>query len=232
MANSIERLTPVDLQKLLMLNGFELENYGADGYWGIETQHACEAWFEIGRDLISPPPTPTEPSVPDDWFPECDMDRVIIHWTAGSYNVSETDKEHYHFIIGGNLVWVRGDYSIKANVSTSDGDGYAAHTSQFNTKSIGISAACMAGAIESPFNPGKYPLTKEQWLHLAAGAAYLCRKYAIAVTEQTVLQHGEVQKNCGVPQSGKWDINKLPWEPSWSPEKVCDTFREEVQRRL
>lgn len=225
-------LTPTDFQKLLISNGFALPKYGADGYWGGETEDACEAWFTTGRDLLNPPPVPPQPDVPDDWTPACDMDRVIVHWTAGSYEVSQTDKEHYHFIVGGDLVWIKGDYSIKANVSTSDADGYAAHTKSFNTKSIGIAAACMAGAIESPFNPGKYPLLKDQWLALAGGAAYLCKKYGIPVSPTTVLQHGEVQKNCGVQQDGKWDINKLPWEPGWSMSQVGDAFRSEVAKRL
>lgn len=229
---AVSKLTPVDFQKLLIDNGFGLPKYGADGDWGGETADACETWFGTGRDLANPPPVPPEPDVPADWTPACDMDRVIVHWTAGGYTVSATDREHYHFIVDGNLVWVRGDYSIKANVSTSDADGYAAHTKSFNTKSIGIAAACMAGAIESPFSAGKYPLLEEQWLGLAAGAAYLCRKYGIPVTPTTVLQHGEVQKNCGVPQENKWDIMKLPWAPTWTPENVGNAFRSEVSRRL
>ena len=229
---SVSKLTPRDFQKLLVENGFPLPKYGADGYWGQETIDACETWFPTGRDLANPVSIPPDPTVPPEWTPACDMDRIIVHWTAGSYDVSATDREHYHFIIGSNLVWVRGDYSIKANVSTSDSDGYAAHTKSFNTKSIGIAAACMAGAVESPFNPGKYPLLEEQWLALAAGAAYLCRKYSIPVTPTTVLQHGEVQKNCGVAQDGKWDINKLPWEPSMSAVDVGNLFRREVSARL
>lgn len=168
-------------------------------------------------------------------LPDCKMSRVIIHWTAGSYEISKTDREHYHYIVGyenGKLQVVQGDYSIKANVSTSDGDGYAAHVNQFNTGSIGIAAACMAGAIENPFNPGAYPLTQEQWLILAVGAAALCNKYKIEVTPQTVLQHGEVEKNCGVPQKGKWDICKLPWQPSWTTEQVGIDFRTKVMQRL
>jgi len=160
------------------------------------------------------------------------MKTIVIHWTAGSYSVSATDKEHYHIITDSGGKLYRGDYSIKANVSTSDGDGYAAHTNQYNTKSIGISAACMAGAVESPFNPGAYPLLQVQWLTLAQMAAELCRKYGIGVKSTTVLQHGEVQKNLGVPQSGKWDICKLPWAPNLSSVEVCNQFRSEVSRRL
>lgn len=168
-------------------------------------------------------------------LPDCKMSRVIIHWTGGGYLVSPHDKECYHYIVGyadGRLQVVQGDNSIKANVSTNDADGYAAHVKGFNTGSIGIAAACMADATESPFNVGPYPLTQEQWLLLAVGAAEMCKKYNIAVTPQTVLQHGEVEENCGKPQDGKWDICKLPWQPSWSKYQVGDAFRTEVSRRL
>jgi len=157
------------------------------------------------------------------------MQRVIVHWTAGSYTVSSTDRESYHIIVGGDGQLVRGDNSIKANVSTSDSDGYAAHTKNCNSGSIGISAACMAGAIESPFNAGGYPLRQVQWDTLAAVAADLCRSYSIEVSPTTVLQHGEVQANLGIAQSGKWDINVLPWDPAL---KGGDVFRENVSRIL
>lgn len=163
--------------------------------------------------------------VPSEWLPDCTMLRVISHWTAGGYSVSTVDKEHYHIIVDGNGKLVRGDFSIKANVSTNDSDGYAAHTKSCNSGSIGIAAACMANAVESPFNSGAYPLTRQQWTVLIAVAADLCKKYKIEVTPKTVLQHGEVQKNLGITQSGKWDIMRLPFEPSWSGQEVGNNFR-------
>ena len=63
-----------------------------------------------------------------------------------------TDHEHYHVVVGGTGELDRGDHPISDNSNTSDND-YAAHTKNCNTQSIGISAACMAGAIESPFSP-------------------------------------------------------------------------------
>jgi hypothetical protein len=226
---SIEILTPIALQQLLMTHGYALPKYGADGDWGGESAAACEAWFERGDDLALAPgegqPGGGILVVPDEWMPACAMDRIIVHWTAGSYTVSATDRECYHIIVGGDGSLYRGDNSIKANVSTNDADGYAAHTKSLNTGSIGISAACMAGAIESPFQAGGYPLLKVQWAALAAVAADLCRTYDIPVTPETVLQHGEVQANLGVQQNGKWDINKLPWRPD---ENAGDLFRRNV----
>jgi N-acetyl-anhydromuramyl-L-alanine amidase AmpD len=222
--------TPIEFQKRLIEHGYSLPQYGADGYWGDETSEACQRWFRDGTDLAADlPPVAAAGLVPIDWMPECSMQRVIVHWTAGSYTVSAVDREHYHIIVGGDAGLVRGDFPITANVSTNDADGYAAHTKSCNSGSIGVSAACMAGAIESPFSPGSYPLLKTQWQTLAAVAADLCNRYGIKVTPQTVLQHGEVQANLGIAQSGKWDINVLPWAPT---EDAGDAFRAEVKARL
>jgi hypothetical protein len=232
---TIKQLHPDDLQTLLMDRGYDLGSYGADGIWGSKTSAAIEGWFGRGEDLaaaVEPLPPPGQGIVPDEWLPDCKMNKLIFHWSAGAYTVSAADKEHYHIIVGGDLKLVRGDYSIKANVSTSDGDGYAAHTSQCNTGAIGIAVACMANAVESPFNPGSYPLTKDMWLTGAQVAAECCRKYALKVTPTTVLSHGEVQKNLGISQSGKWDVGKLPWQPSWSSAQVYDAWRSEVSKRI
>jgi hypothetical protein len=234
-----EKLTPKDFQRRLVEHGFDLPKYGADGDWGEETATACDNWFAEGTDLLTDPDVVPPPStgvgegiVPADWMPSCDMDKIIIHWTAGSYTVSATDKEHYHIIVAGDGKLVRGDKSIQANVSTSDNDGYAAHTKSCNTKSIGISAACMAGARESPFNAGAYPLKELQWDTLAEAVAELCNEYNIAVTPTTVLQHGEVEANLNIAQDGKWDIMKLPWNTGLSGKQVGDEFRAKVKALL
>jgi hypothetical protein len=229
---TIESLTPVELQRLLMQHGYALPEFGADGFWGEESANACEAWFKIGTDLAIDAGDVPEGGmgvVPPDWMPACMMERIIVHWTAGSYTVSATDREHYHIIVGGDGQLARGDKPITANVSTSDNDGYAAHTKSCNSGSIGISAACMAGAVESPFQAGGYPLKPVQWAVLAAVAADLCVAYGIEVTPETVLQHGEVQDNLGISQDGKWDINVLPWMPD---ENAGDLFRLNVGRLL
>lgn len=227
-------LRPTDFQKLLQSHGYPLPQFGADGYWGEETSAACAMWFRDGSDLEGElPDAPTTGIVPADWMPDCAMQKIIVHWTAGSYVVSAVDREHYHIIVGGDGQLVRGDYSIKANVSTSDADGYAAHTKSCNSGSIGISAACMAGAIQGPpFKPGSYPLLESQWRTLAAVAADLATKYDIALGPKTILQHGEVQANLGIAQSGKWDICALPWLPNLTSAEAGDAFREVVANYL
>lgn len=152
--------------------------------------------------------------LPDAWKPACKMDRIILHWTGGSYVASSLDKEHYHFLVQGDLSVVRGKHPITANVNIKgkSSDHYAAHTRGTNTGSIGISICAMAGGVEVPFNAGKYPLTEAQWQRAAEVIADLCRTYGIAVTNKTVLTHAEVQPNLGIAQAGKWDMSRLAFD--------------------
>lgn len=191
------------------------------------------------KNLFTPARPVPKPSriyrLPDDWMPAAAMKRVIIHWTAGSYIASETDREHYHFLVEGDLDVVRGKHPITANISVSgkSPDNYAAHTRNCNTGSIGVSICASAGANESPYNPGRAPLTEIQWQRAAEVVASLCRRYNIAVTDRTVLTHAEVQPNLGITQAGKWDVTRLPWDSSIKGAKACgDDFRARVKSYL
>lgn len=169
----------------------------------------------------------------DSWLPEASMRRVILHWTAGTYNASATDLEHYHFLIQGNGNAVRGDHSVDDNEAPLNTDDYAAHTKNCNTGSIGIAVCCMAGAIESPFSAGEYPLTENQWAWLIQAAAELCQAYQIQVTKETVLSHAEVQGTLGIKQNGKWDITRLPFLPEVvGATEVGNLFRSGVKEWL
>lgn len=169
--------------------------------------------------------------IPNGWMPNCSMKRIIVHWTAGGYKASSLDKAHYHILIedDGNLV--KGTHSIQDNVSTGD-NIYAAHTFKLNTGSIGVSVCCMAGAIESPFNPGSFPMTKKQWETMSQVVAELCQFYSISVTPQTVLGHGEVETILGIDQGGKWDPMVLPWDQSLGKKKVGEQFRAIVKSKI
>lgn len=106
--------------------------------------------------------------VSSDWMPSCSMKRIIVHWTAGQHRASETDRKHYHILVESDGGLVRGTHSIEDNVPTTD-QRYAAHTLGFNTGSIGVSACCMASAVERPFEAGNCPMTRKQWEMLAPG---------------------------------------------------------------
>jgi N-acetyl-anhydromuramyl-L-alanine amidase AmpD len=169
--------------------------------------------------------------VPQAWMPNCSMKRVILHWTAGKHKASSLDKAHYHILIEDDGTLVRGTHTILDNVSTGD-DRYAAHTLKCNTGSIGVSVCCMEGAVERPFNSGNFPMTKTQWETMAQVVAELCEFYDIDVTPQTVLGHGEVTKELGIDQGGKWDPMVLPWDTKPSFTQVGDQFRDLVKSKI
>lgn len=227
--STISELTPAMLVRLLKAKGFEPER---GGKW--RTAEAVAEWLEAGVDLLAKPaesPVIVGALMPKEWLDNGRAERIIVHWTAGAYLVSALDKEHYHFVIDGDNKLFRGDHTVADNDATGDGD-YAAHTRGCNTRSIGVSVACMAGAVERPFKEGRYPMKREQWLMMAQVVAELCAHYKIPVTPQTVLGHGEVQRILGITQSGKWDPMVLPWSPTLTSEQVGNAFRIEVSRFL
>jgi N-acetyl-anhydromuramyl-L-alanine amidase AmpD len=160
------------------------------------------------------------------------MKRIILHWTAGTYNASALDRSHYHFIIDGDGRIITGNHTVEANESTRDGV-YAQHTQGCNTGSIGVSMAAMGGAQEQPFKAGRWPLKREQWERAAECVATLCREHGIAVTRQTVLSHAEVEQTLGIKQRGKWDVAVLPWDLSVKGALACgDQFRALVKSKM
>jgi hypothetical protein len=171
--------------------------------------------------------------IPAGWMPAANIARIIGHWTAGNYSPTDFDKGHYHVLIDGQGKAVRGKPSIALNGLPKAQSGYAAHTLNCNTGSIGISICAMAGAVESPFNAGKAPITSAQWAAFVLAIADLCERYKIAVTPKTVLTHAEVQANLGIKQRNKWDISRLPFDLKVVGAKaVGDKLRAEVSAAL
>jgi hypothetical protein len=202
-----------------------------DGWWGDRTAKATLSALETA-DAQTTVAAPTAPKgvVPPTWMPAAKMDRIICHWTAGSHKASSLDKDHYHLLIEGDGKVVRGTPSIDLNSQPKMKTGYAAHTLNCNTGSIGVSLCCMAGAEESPF----YPMTEAQWEMLSSVVAELCMRYDIPVTHRTVLSHAEVQDNLGIQQRGKIDIIALPFDPAFprGAKVVGDRLRKEVSAKL
>lgn len=151
------------------------------------------------------------------------MERIIIHWTAGTYSVNALDREHYHFIVGGDGTVTAGIHKPEDNLSTSDGK-YAAHTLNCNKGSIGVSMACMGNAVESPFNSGPWPMREVQFNAMIAKVAALAKAYKIPVTPQTILTHAEVQPTLGITQRGKWDVTRIAFRPDLIGHKACGDF--------
>lgn len=155
--------------------------------------------------------------LPEAWLPRPRrVHRVILHWTAGAYTPSTLDRAHYHFLIDGEGRPHRG---IR-------GPGlYLPHTRNLNTGSVGLSICAMAGAVESPFDAGRFPLRQVQWERAIQAAADLIARYDLALTERTFLCHSEVQDVYGVRQRGKWDIDILAFAPNLRPDEVHDQMR-------
>lgn len=162
------------------------------------------------------------------------MDRLVIHWSAGTHRANATDRRHYHYIIEGDGTVVEGQFTPEANARGPLVSGrYAAHTASLNTGSIGVALAAMHGARERPFDPGKHQITSAQIEALARLCADLCRRYDIAVTRRTVLTHAEVEPTLGVKQAGKIDICWVPGMTQMGdPVKVGDGLRQRIAEAL
>lgn len=220
--------TATDVQRRLISLGYNIG--GADGVIGPRTLAAIlDALPEARGGDVSSDSGP----IPADWLPSVKMERIIVHWTAGQNDASAFDREHYHLLIEGGGAIVRGIPSIALN-SGGVKPGYAAHTLNCNSGSIGVSLCGMAGAVESPFHPGIAPITAAQWAALAPALAQLCRRYGIAITPQTVLTHAEVQTNLGIAQRSKWDIAALPFNPAFprTAKAVGDRMRAEAKAAM
>lgn len=174
-------------------------------------------------------------ALPADWTPAVTMRRIIGHWTAGGNKANAMDKRAYHVLVEGDANVVRGNPSIALNVPKNGvlPNGYAAHTLNTNSDSIGVSMCGMAGAVESPFNAGSAPLTAAQFDRFCEVLAALCRRYSIPVGPKTVLFHAEVQSNLGIQQRAKWDVARLPFNTSVVGAKaIGDLMRSKVATLL
>lgn len=160
------------------------------------------------------------------------LERIICHWTAGTYAVTDHDRDCYHFIVSGDGRVIPGKHSPEANLATADGD-YAAHTLHCNTGSIGVSMACMGNALEVPWTAGPWPMKELQLAAMVKKVAELAAAYNIPVTGATILTHAEVQPVLGIAQRGKWDITRLPFRPDLIGHKACGDFiRSQVRKAL
>lgn len=154
------------------------------------------------------------------------MNKIIIHWTAGTYQPNTTDLEHYHFLIDGEGKKHNGKFKPEDNENCNDGK-YAAHTGGGNTGAIGVSMCAMAG-FNSAASCGNYPITPVQLEACFKLCAELCKKYNIPV--ENVWTHYEFGINHPDTTShGKIDIIYLPPYPLVKRNEVGGFIRNKIR---
>lgn len=154
------------------------------------------------------------------------MNKIIIHWTAGTYQPNTTDLEHYHFLIDGEGKKHNGKFKPEDNENCNDGK-YAAHTGGGNTGAIGVSMCAMAG-FNSAASCGNYPITPVQLEACFKLCAELCKKYNIPV--ENVWTHYEFGINHPDTTShGKIDIIYLPPYPLVKRNEVGGFIRSKIR---
>jgi len=152
-------------------------------------------------------------------IPELDSEatsklHLTWHWSAGSYRVTSSLLEHYHFVIDKHGK-VRHGVPLELNISTRDkprDPGYARHVLNANSNNIGIAAAAMGDAQEHLARQGEYgkwPMTQAQLAGMTEVAAQICAQYGIPVLPTRVLGHEEWDSIHGRPQD-RWDVNCIP----------------------
>lgn len=156
------------------------------------------------------------------------MERIIYHWTAGTYNPNNTDLLHYHYLIDGKGVVHHGVYAVDDNENCLDGI-YAAHTGGGNTGSIGI-AFCGMHAAKSIMDTGYYPITQKQ---LETGwrlGATLVKMYHLDLRNKDTIQthYGFGVRHPKSLSSGKIDLSYLPSMPNIKKEDIENLFREKI----
>lgn len=156
------------------------------------------------------------------------MKRIIIHWTAGTYNPSDYEKQHYHFLVDGKGVVHRGFYKPEDNEICKIGK-YAAHTGGGNTGSIGVAICAMAG-FKNQNCIGNFPILKKQFESCMELCAKLAIQYNIEINKKNIMTHFEFGKSYPKSTSaGKIDIIYLPPYPWVSQEEIGSFLRTKIK---
>src|SRR3954465_1853427 len=95
----------------LQFEGIELREASkqSDGTWTLTVRASSEP--EEKKHTVR------AAVVPQDWMPDCKMERIVVHWTGGPYMAGDHDRECYHILIQGDGSLVRGDHSIDDNAN-------------------------------------------------------------------------------------------------------------------
>ncbi|MEM8970946.1 MAG: peptidoglycan-binding protein [Pseudomonadota bacterium] len=170
-----------------------------DGVMGGRTKGAINAALEEsgGSDVA-------------DLFHSSGIVGLCMHWTAGAHGVIDLERRHYNGVTDneGQRHW--GKWSDLDQVRYRAGIRGASHTLNFNSRRLGYSMDCMAGANERPFRAGSAPMTWDQVDGFTLWIAEKAVAYDLPATRTSIYTHSEVQPIFGIRQRWKWDINWLP----------------------
>jgi hypothetical protein len=160
------------------------------------------------------------------------LKKVCLHWSAGTLQASEFDRQFYHRLVDGEGKIVQGKFKPSANIPGPTGlrnGEYAAHCGGGNSYCIGWSLCGMAG-FQSAAKPGKYLINQKQFEVMCEGVAKDCLDNDITVTPDTVFTHHEFgQRHPESESAGKIDIIYLPFAPDVKPQDVGDYIRNKIQ---
>lgn len=157
------------------------------------------------------------------------MNKIILHWTAGTNQPCSTDYEHYHYLINKDGVILKGKFSPEDNLNCNDGR-YAQHCGGGNTGAIGVSMCGMYVPKGVNIKETKFPLTRIQCEATFKLVAELCKKYNIKITPQTVLTHYEFgQAHPKTSSYGKIDIVYLHPFPEIDKKNMGDFIRNKIE---
>ena len=149
------------------------------------------------------------------------LNRITIHWTAGTYTPNDVDKKAYHFLIDGEGNVVKGVLKPEDNINCKDGI-YAKHCGGGNTGNIGVAICAMFSK--------DYPIKRKQIEACCKLCAELCEKYGIRITNRSVLTHAEFGKLFPHTTSyGKIDITNLPCVAIYGVDNVGNWLRNKIQ---
>lgn len=166
--------------------------------------------------------------------PKREMERGVLHWSAGVYTPNVVDKHSYHYLIKYDGSVIPGDFGVFANARPILNGDHAAHVLGLNTGSIGVSMCGMHGAT-GPLNLGLYPLSAAQWHTAVELLAELADLFFWPIDRHHILGHFEVDEEYHIKQN-RWDpfttFPSWPWAAGLSPNLIATEFRRQVSANL
>lgn len=139
------------------------------------------------------------------------IDHIYLHWSAGHYNQSHTDK--YHICIDKD-----GKMYTDVDLFTEHRD----HTYMRNSRAIGITLNGCFDAI-NPTNMGTEPPTEQQIYAISWLVALLCVQIGIPLDIQHVLTHAEAADNKDGMDLCYDDPTPYP-NNTYGPDSTCERW--------